>query len=344
MLNRTKRKLWRCGCKNEQIKCVEPQVFSKLSCPPPPPPPCIPKTCGCFDKVNALDKKVDTLKGDVAKNKQDIKDNYDYLSSVISDLAYQHSKDIRETTTYINQIDSDNDAALQQEREQRITGDNNLQQQINNLTQTVNNNESDIEDKLSAEITRATGEESRIENKLDGEIYRSTQEDIRIENKIDNNIASMNAHLEDILGIDAQGVSEIKAILSDNDTTTGLIVELSKKALDSDLQAEKTRSLNKDNAHDTAISNLQSTKADKASMTAGTYTQVTVNNQGIVTAGANPTTIAGYGLTDAYTKTEIDNMINNLTAQINILKSYWSVNSTTNVLETSYIIEPLGYK
>jgi hypothetical protein len=84
-----------------------------LSCPPPPPPPCIPKTCGCFDKVNALDKKVDTLKGDVAKNKQDIKDNYDYLSGVISDLAYQHSKDIRETTTYINQIDSNNDEALQ---------------------------------------------------------------------------------------------------------------------------------------------------------------------------------------------------------------------------------------
>jgi hypothetical protein len=66
----------------------------------------------------------------------------------------------------------------------------------------------------------------------------------------------MNAHLEDILGIDAQGVSEIKAILSDDDTTTGLIVELSRKALDSDLQAEKTRSLNKDDAHDTAISNL----------------------------------------------------------------------------------------
>jgi len=40
----------------------------------------------------------------------------------------------------------------------------------------------------------------------------------------------MNDHLDDILGIDAQGISEIKAILSDDDTTTGLITELAKKA------------------------------------------------------------------------------------------------------------------
>jgi hypothetical protein len=33
--------------------------------------------------------------------------------------------------------------------------------------------------------------------------------------------------------------------------------------------------------------------------TAGTYSQVTVNTKGLVTAGANPTTLAGYGITDA---------------------------------------------
>lgn len=35
------------------------------------------------------------------------------------------------------------------------------------------------------------------------------------------------------------------------------------------------------------------------SATAGTYTQVTINNQGLVTSGTNPTTLAGYGITDA---------------------------------------------
>lgn len=40
-------------------------------------------------------------------------------------------------------------------------------------------------------------------------------------------------------------------------------------------------------------------KADKVSMTAGTYSSVSVNSQGLVTGGTNPTTLAGYGITDA---------------------------------------------
>lgn len=40
--------------------------------------------------------------------------------------------------------------------------------------------------------------------------------------------------------------------------------------------------------------------------TTGTYRSVTTDTYGRVTAGTNPTTVAGYGLTDVYTKTEID--------------------------------------
>lgn len=40
-------------------------------------------------------------------------------------------------------------------------------------------------------------------------------------------------------------------------------------------------------------------------VTAGTYKSVTVDSKGRVTGGTNPTTIALYGITDAYTKTEI---------------------------------------
>ena len=39
---------------------------------------------------------------------------------------------------------------------------------------------------------------------------------------------------------------------------------------------------------------------------AGTYKSVTVGTDGRVTAGTNPTTISGFGITDAYTKTEVD--------------------------------------
>ena len=39
---------------------------------------------------------------------------------------------------------------------------------------------------------------------------------------------------------------------------------------------------------------------------AGTYKSVTVDAYGRVTAGTNPTTLAGYGITDAYTTTQVD--------------------------------------
>ena len=46
-------------------------------------------------------------------------------------------------------------------------------------------------------------------------------------------------------------------------------------------------------------------------VTAGTYKSVTVNAQGHVTGGSNPTTLSGYGITDAATKTEL-NALNSL--------------------------------
>ena len=39
-------------------------------------------------------------------------------------------------------------------------------------------------------------------------------------------------------------------------------------------------------------------------VTAGTYKSVTVNAQGHITGGSNPTTLSGYGITDAETKTD----------------------------------------
>lgn len=44
-------------------------------------------------------------------------------------------------------------------------------------------------------------------------------------------------------------------------------------------------------------------------VTAGTYKSVTVNAQGHVTAGSNPTTLSGYGITDAETKSDASNKL-----------------------------------
>jgi hypothetical protein len=58
-------------------------------------------------------------------------------------------------------------------------------------------------------------------------------------------------------------------------------------------------------------------------VTAGTYRSVTVDSKGRVTAGTNPTTISGYGITDAYTKTEINNFFSGTTAITGYNKSNW---------------------
>lgn len=42
---------------------------------------------------------------------------------------------------------------------------------------------------------------------------------------------------------------------------------------------------------------------------AGTYTKCTFNSRGVFVSGENPTTLAGFGITDTYTKTQIEAMI-----------------------------------
>ena len=51
------------------------------------------------------------------------------------------------------------------------------------------------------------------------------------------------------------------------------------------------------------VKDILSGKVDKlvTKPTAGTYTKVTINSEGQVTGGANPTTLSGYGITDAVT-------------------------------------------
>lgn len=44
---------------------------------------------------------------------------------------------------------------------------------------------------------------------------------------------------------------------------------------------------------------------------AGTYKSVTVNSKGIITAGTNPTTLLGYGITDADTSAQVTIKVNN---------------------------------
>ena len=72
-------------------------------------------------------------------------------------------------------------------------------------------------------------------------------------------------------------------------------------------------------------------------VSAGTYKSVTVNATGHVTSGSNPTTLSGYGISDAYTKTDIDDKIEILPELVdeskkNFYKFYYRKVST-NTLE-----------
>lgn len=104
------------------------------------------------------------------------------------------------------------------------------------------------------------------------------------------------------------------------------------------ISGDGTGSTTFDGSQDVTISLALSDTA----VTAGTYTKVTVDSKGRVTKGENiaisdvtglqdkitsiessvsnkadkATSLAGYGITDAYTKTEVDGKVNNLTSQL----------------------------
>jgi hypothetical protein len=46
-----------------------------------------------------------------------------------------------------------------------------------------------------------------------------------------------------------------------------------------------------------------------ANKPAGSYTKVTVNDRGVFVSGSNPTTLAGMGITDTFTKTEVESIV-----------------------------------
>lgn len=119
------------------------------------------------------------------------------------------------------------------------------------------------------------------------------------------------------LSFDSEGNMESPANLSIKGTITeGNVTLADKYALkghthiisatasdDNVVNLEGTSSNNQDGT----ISVSYSASHANSGVGAGTYKSVTVNAKGHVTAGSNPTTLSGFGITDSYTKTEIDN-------------------------------------
>ncbi|MGC3891295.1 gp53-like domain-containing protein [Pseudomonas urmiensis] len=67
----------------------------------------------------------------------------------------------------------------------------------------------------------------------------------------------------------------------------------------------------------------------KTGVAAGTYRSVTVDVQGRVTAGSNPTTVAGYGINDVYTQTQVNNLLGGKADKSTTLGGYGINNAYT---------------
>lgn len=74
-----------------------------------------------------------------------------------------------------------------------------------------------------------------------------------------------------------------------------------------------------------------------ASRSTGTYTKVTINARGIVVAGENPTTLAGNGITDAYTKAQTDNLLTAKASKATTLAGYGITDAYTQAQANTLI-------
>lgn len=77
-----------------------------------------------------------------------------------------------------------------------------------------------------------------------------------------------------------------------------------------------------------AMTSAISEKATAVSATAGTYRSVTVNSQGLVTAGTNPTTLSGYGITDAKIANGVITLGSNTITPLTSHQTLKTINST----------------
>ena len=177
-------------------------------------------------------------------------------------------------------------------------------------------NSSDIEVPTSKAVFNALAGKANATHDHDDRYYTETEIDTKLESKSDT------THKHD-------GVYDVKGAAETVQTNLNTVSDiLGEHTGNSDIHVTAANKTNWDAAHThsqaaharTDATNVADSTTNgnilvngvetnvyshpNSGITAGTYKSVTVNAQGHVTAGSNPTTLSGYGITDAETKTD----------------------------------------
>lgn len=104
-------------------------------------------------------------------------------------------------------------------------------------------------------------------------------------------------------------VSNLSGTNTGDETTAGIKTKLGITTLSGSNTGDQTITLTGD-VTGSGTGSFAATLSNTG-VIAGTYKSVTVDAKGRITGGTNPTTISGYGITDAYTKTESDTALGN---------------------------------
>lgn len=102
----------------------------------------------------------------------------------------------------------------------------------------------------------------------------------------------------------------------------------------------------------TTVTNSIATKVIKnVDITAGSNTKITYDVKGLVTGGSTPTTLAGYSIANAYTKTEVDTALalkvdDTEIASVNLLRAdkYLAAQNIANMVYTNGDLTKIQYK
>lgn len=118
-----------------------------------------------------------------------------FLSDKLEEIDNNHNtlnNTVKSLSNTVNNNELDIETKLETEKTRAISVENTLKENINTLTNTVNTNNSNINTKLQEEKTRATNVESTIDAKVEAEKVRATTE----ENNLKTNITNLGSNQE----------------------------------------------------------------------------------------------------------------------------------------------------